>query len=244
MTAKTTLFSYHEILSQVPKDKEQANYMITEILDHKVKTNGVAEVKIQWEDADEKYEPYSDWNLIGPVYEDCQAPVEEGDEDVNLLLMYAKVQKEPKPGFLFAVSKVAGKEAKTLFPNKPEEQTAPWTKKKCASKENKWQTDQNYFDKCPFDHTIFKINHYAQGNRGWHMKEGEKHYELCCNACNILIRNQKKKDHYICTTENAGKCNPNCLNAFCDKCWKMKIQGSKSPHRKCRSYKGRSAQSS
>ncbi|NIO86503.1 MAG: hypothetical protein GTN68_38740, partial [Candidatus Aminicenantes bacterium] len=197
---------------------------------------GVFVVEIKWEDTNNIQESYEEWALVDDVYKDCQVPVDSKDEEENLLLKYARLQDDPKPGFLFAVSKAAGKDAKALFPNKPNSQTAPWSKKSCASKQNKWEAKVESLAKCPIDHTIFDSTHYVGGMPGWYMKkEGEKHYELCCNECKGYIRDLKKQQHWICCTENKGKCYPNCLNAFCDKCFKKKIQGMKSPPRACRS---------
>lgn len=192
---------------------------ITEIRSHKYYTG---EGKGWWltvlmESISGEYESNEIQVPLTVTYQDCQEPVDEGHEDVNLVLKYAqnlKVSPTNKK-FCEAVAGLVGQPLEDLFTQfRTEEEIHPMT--------------TTPYKKCGLDHKDYSDLTYKAEESDYYFREKAKWYGLTCKACNKTIgtdiRPNPKHPVYICAHFALDK--TNCREIVCGACFGEKQQNT------------------
>jgi len=220
-------------------DAPPGEHDLTEIYDHSIWVeNGKREwwVTVLFESLSGDYENNKSMVELGATWSDCQASVDSGNEEENLVLTYARglpISDKDNKEFLMAVAKLAGKPAEDLFPRiKETSQSKPTTKKKPTTTKSKTTAKSKMtttghvmetIQTCDVDHKDY--SNFKEEESDYYFREGAKWHgskcrgEGCGKRIGIKDGNFKPRAGcpvYICPKYHLDK--TNCAAMVCFDC--------------------------
>jgi hypothetical protein len=202
---------------------------IVEILSHRKGSTGweMKYVMEEWEENGKKKETI-DWGQVENLFEDCQGPVDEGKESINLVVDYCKKARCPR-SLQVIVAKLAGQELNNLFPT--------IVKNTEKGKQMK-QPVQPTTIKCNHSSVVFDCHQYVEVDNSFYFKTGNKWNGLACRGCGTVFgtgegqyKPTRNQSCYVCQYYQLDK--TNCKEMFCVKCFQKKSLEGESKRSTC-----------
>lgn len=163
-----------------------------------------------------KYEDNVSEVKLSLTYRDCQEPVDQGVEEENLVLQYAKKLKATTTNkrFCEAVAELVGEPMNDLF-----------TQFKTGQKIPSMMTTHR---KCGLDHNDYSDLTYKAEESDYYFREKAKWNGLTCKACDKTIgtdiRPKQNNPVYICANFALDK--TDCKEMVCGSCFGAKQQAA------------------
>lgn len=220
-------FCFYFFLSKpLPFDTENApddQYEIVEILAHNHGKGDIWWVYAEHKSQTDDYEGGKAWVQLAPLFQDCKQEVDEGWQDSNLVIEWAKSLEEACTKELAeAVAVLAASDPKELFPKCPyfERKSSP---KKASS------NDEPTEKECTCDHKDSAI-YIAESNPFYWQEESSDYYGCPCTGEDCvkifgtgagMIKPTAKEPLMVCKQYHLGK--TTCKEMVCTPCYKEKI---------------------